>query len=176
MLPGPAEPGCSLVSFHFLWAILCPHAGGQFDRSTEISEWFSDSFSGAFLAWCNSIEMPKIPPKIPFRDGHLGNMLKGHVQTARNYKQKTLPKILPSFGRAIELASTALEQLGHMMKCRNLEGFSEAVNRIALWESCRDSSTREIHLRILPKIHLNMKLGRAIELASWSSDIWSYRM
>ena len=82
-----------------------------------------------------------------FRDGHLGNMLKGHVQTARNYKLKTLPKILPSFGRAIELASRALEQLGHMMKCRN-------------------SSTREIHLRILPKIHLNMKLGRAIELAS----------
>ena len=24
MLPGPAVPGCSLVSFHFLWAILCP--------------------------------------------------------------------------------------------------------------------------------------------------------
>ena len=93
-------------------------------------------------------------------------MLKGHVQTARNYKLKTLPKILPSFGRAIELVSRALEQLGHMMKCRNSEGFSEAVNRIALWESCRDSSTREIHLRILPKIHLNMKLGRAIELAS----------
>ena len=23
-LPGPAVPGCSLVSFHFLWAILCP--------------------------------------------------------------------------------------------------------------------------------------------------------
>ena len=22
MLPGPAEPGCCLVSFHFLWAIL----------------------------------------------------------------------------------------------------------------------------------------------------------
>ena len=26
MLPGPAVPGCSLVSFHFLWAILCPQA------------------------------------------------------------------------------------------------------------------------------------------------------
>ena len=110
-------------------------------------------------------------------------MLKGRVQTARNYKQKTLPKILPSFGRAIKLASRALEQLGHMMKCRNSEGFSEAVNRIALWESCRDSSTREIHLRILPKIHLNMKLGRAIELASssagrviveWMIDVMSY--
>ena len=24
MLPGPAMPGCSLVSFHFLWDILCP--------------------------------------------------------------------------------------------------------------------------------------------------------
>ena len=24
MLPGPAVPGCSLVSFHFMWAILCP--------------------------------------------------------------------------------------------------------------------------------------------------------
>ena len=24
MLPSPAVPGCSLVSFHFLWAILCP--------------------------------------------------------------------------------------------------------------------------------------------------------
>ena len=26
LLPGPAVPGCSLVSFHFLWAILCPQA------------------------------------------------------------------------------------------------------------------------------------------------------
>ena len=26
MLPGPAVPGCSLVSFHFLWEILCPQA------------------------------------------------------------------------------------------------------------------------------------------------------
>ena len=26
MLPGSAVPGCSLVSFHFLWAILCPQA------------------------------------------------------------------------------------------------------------------------------------------------------
>ena len=26
MLPGLAVPGCSLVSFHFLWAILCPQA------------------------------------------------------------------------------------------------------------------------------------------------------
>ena len=26
MLPGPAVPGCSLVSLHFLWAILCPKA------------------------------------------------------------------------------------------------------------------------------------------------------
>ena len=26
MLPGPAVPGCSLFSFHFLWAILCPQA------------------------------------------------------------------------------------------------------------------------------------------------------
>ena len=26
MLPGTAVPGCSLVSFHFLWAILCPQA------------------------------------------------------------------------------------------------------------------------------------------------------
>ena len=26
MLPGPAVPGCSLVSFHFLWAILCLQA------------------------------------------------------------------------------------------------------------------------------------------------------
>ena len=26
MLPGPAVPGFSLVSFHFLWAILCPQA------------------------------------------------------------------------------------------------------------------------------------------------------
>ena len=26
MLPGPAVPGCSLVSFHFLLAILCPQA------------------------------------------------------------------------------------------------------------------------------------------------------
>ena len=26
MLPGPAVPGCSLASFHFLWAILCPQA------------------------------------------------------------------------------------------------------------------------------------------------------
>ena len=26
MLPGPAVPGCCLVSFHFLWAILCPQA------------------------------------------------------------------------------------------------------------------------------------------------------
>ena len=25
MLPGPAMPGCRLVSFHFLWAILWPH-------------------------------------------------------------------------------------------------------------------------------------------------------
>ena len=24
--PGPDVPGCSLVSFHFLWAILCPQA------------------------------------------------------------------------------------------------------------------------------------------------------
>ena len=28
MLPGPVLPGCSLVSFHFLWAILCPQAVG----------------------------------------------------------------------------------------------------------------------------------------------------
>ena len=28
MLPGPAVPGCSLVSFHFLRAILCPQAVG----------------------------------------------------------------------------------------------------------------------------------------------------
>ena len=26
MLPGPAVPGCCLISFHFLWAILCPQA------------------------------------------------------------------------------------------------------------------------------------------------------
>ena len=26
MLPGPPVPGCSLNSFHFLWAILCPQA------------------------------------------------------------------------------------------------------------------------------------------------------
>ena len=26
MLPGPAVPGSSLVSLHFLWAILCPQA------------------------------------------------------------------------------------------------------------------------------------------------------
>ena len=26
LLPGPSVPGCSLVSFHFLWAILCPQA------------------------------------------------------------------------------------------------------------------------------------------------------
>ena len=26
LLPGPTVPGCSLVSFHFLWAILCPQA------------------------------------------------------------------------------------------------------------------------------------------------------
>ena len=26
MLSGPAVPGCTLVSFHFLWAILCPQA------------------------------------------------------------------------------------------------------------------------------------------------------
>ena len=26
LLPGPAVPGCSLVSFPFLWAILCPQA------------------------------------------------------------------------------------------------------------------------------------------------------
>ena len=26
MLPGPAVLGCCLVSFHFLWAILCPQA------------------------------------------------------------------------------------------------------------------------------------------------------
>ena len=26
MLPGTTVPGCSLVSFHFLWAILCPQA------------------------------------------------------------------------------------------------------------------------------------------------------
>ena len=26
LMPGPAVPGCSLVSFHFLWAILCPQA------------------------------------------------------------------------------------------------------------------------------------------------------
>ena len=26
LLPGPAVPGCSLVSLHFLWAILCPQA------------------------------------------------------------------------------------------------------------------------------------------------------
>ena len=32
MLPGPAVPGCCLVSFHFLWAILCPQA---VDRNSE---------------------------------------------------------------------------------------------------------------------------------------------
>ena len=26
MLPGPAVPSCTLLSFHFLWAILCPQA------------------------------------------------------------------------------------------------------------------------------------------------------
>ena len=26
LLPGPAVPGCSLISFYFLWAILCPQA------------------------------------------------------------------------------------------------------------------------------------------------------
>ena len=26
MLPGPAVPGCCLVSFHFLWDILWPHS------------------------------------------------------------------------------------------------------------------------------------------------------
>ena len=26
MLPGPAVPGCCLVSLYFLWAILCPQA------------------------------------------------------------------------------------------------------------------------------------------------------
>ena len=29
MLPGPAVPGSCLVSFHFLWAILCPQAVGR---------------------------------------------------------------------------------------------------------------------------------------------------
>ena len=39
MLPGPSVPGCSLDSFHFLWAILCPQPqavdffhGGSYKR------------------------------------------------------------------------------------------------------------------------------------------------
>ena len=34
MLPGPAVPGCCLVSFHFLWAILCPQAVHQHPNFT----------------------------------------------------------------------------------------------------------------------------------------------
>ena len=31
LLPGPAELGCNLVSFHFPWAILCPQAVVEWD-------------------------------------------------------------------------------------------------------------------------------------------------
>ena len=37
MLPGPAVPGCSLVSFHFLWGILCPQAVAYQQRSEQNS-------------------------------------------------------------------------------------------------------------------------------------------
>ena len=33
MLPGTAAPGCCLVSFHFLWAILCPQAVQRYSSS-----------------------------------------------------------------------------------------------------------------------------------------------
>ena len=41
-LPGPAVPGCSLVHFHFLWAILCPQAvdrSGLFMFFVMCTEW-----------------------------------------------------------------------------------------------------------------------------------------
>ena len=47
MLPGPDVPGCSLVSFHFLWAIQCPQAVlfvrkiGEFFKPPPPSEWTS---------------------------------------------------------------------------------------------------------------------------------------
>ena len=36
LLPGPAVPGCSLLSFHVLWAILCPQALSQGVNSIDI--------------------------------------------------------------------------------------------------------------------------------------------
>ena len=33
LLTGPAVPGCSLLSFHFLWAILCPQAAHSLDKN-----------------------------------------------------------------------------------------------------------------------------------------------
>ena len=45
MLPGPAVPGCSLVSFHFLWAILCPQAVQFFGQFPVDIWWLLHSFA-----------------------------------------------------------------------------------------------------------------------------------
>ena len=68
LLPGPAVPGCCLVSFYFLWAILCPQAvvyeemepelpfRGESDIQT-IENWFERNFQHFLLP---SISVVKI--------------------------------------------------------------------------------------------------------------------
>ena len=46
MLPGPAVPVCCLVSFHFLWAILCPQAVHGHGNMVQPMAWYDEDQLG----------------------------------------------------------------------------------------------------------------------------------
>ena len=113
LLPDPAMPDCSLVSFHILWAILCPQAVLSFPPSV----------------YCMCIQ-----PLVRFRtevchfksnnfDGKLSAAAVGHVLPAFHVARARLRKESPEFG-AIDGP-----------KCReSLE--TACIEKLFPWEAC----------------------------------------
>ena len=66
LLPGPAVPGCSLVSSHFLWAILCPKAV------------LSTGWGWRSVTWVG-LTLPSCPANSAFPSAELGCRLTANV-------------------------------------------------------------------------------------------------
>ena len=62
LLPGPAVPGCSLVSFHFLWAILCPQAVQMNYNSKDKAVTYNNF--GYYVFEAGRAEMPKFVDEV----------------------------------------------------------------------------------------------------------------
>ena len=61
MLPGPAVPGSSLVSFHFLWAILCPQAVLPLSRNI-LTSWEMSEMSPIDSVHGGTLFIAVVPP------------------------------------------------------------------------------------------------------------------